>query len=61
MRDGDTLHETLGIPPGADPSAIRRTMTRLALIYHPDTGGSQAPMTRINAAYETACASPEDG
>ncbi|MEA2774325.1 MAG: hypothetical protein QOD93_7287, partial [Acetobacteraceae bacterium] len=33
----------------------------LALIYHPDTGGSQAQMTRINAAHETACASPEDG
>jgi DnaJ-class molecular chaperone len=53
-------HETLGILPGADASAIRRAMTRLALIYHPDTAGSQGLMIRVNAAYEAACASLED-
>ncbi len=52
--------ETLGIPPGADATAARRAMTKLALIYHPDTGGSQGQMIRVNAAYETACASLED-
>jgi transcriptional regulator with XRE-family HTH domain len=52
-------HETLGVPPVADAGAARRAMTKLALIYHPDTGGSQAQMSRINAAYE-ARTSPED-
>jgi hypothetical protein len=31
--------EILGVPPGADTAAARRAMTRLALRYHPDTGG----------------------
>ena|SRR5271166_1572554 len=47
-------HETLGVPPNADAGAIRRAMARLALAYHPDKGGTQAQMARINAAYERA-------
>ncbi len=47
-------HETLGVPPTADAGTVRNAMTQLALIYHPDAGGSQEQMTRINAAYETA-------
>jgi hypothetical protein len=31
-------------------------MTRLALAYHPDNGGTRTQMTRINAAYERASA-----
>jgi transcriptional regulator with XRE-family HTH domain len=47
-------HETLGVPPAADANTVRRAMTRLALGYHPDKGGTQPQMTRINAAYEQA-------
>ena len=47
-------HEVLGVAPTADASAIRRAMTKLALRYHPDRGGSPDHMTRVNAAYEAA-------
>ena len=47
-------HETLGVPPSADAAALRRAMARLALIYHPDTGGQPDLMRRVNAAYERA-------
>ena len=46
--------EILGVPPTADAAAARRAMTRLALRYHPDKGGTPEQMTRINAAYEQA-------
>ncbi len=49
-----SCHEVLGVAPTADASAIRRAMTKLALRYHPDTGGSPDHMTRVNAAYEAA-------
>jgi len=52
-------HETLGVPPAADAATIRRAMTRLAHAYHPDKGGTQPQMTRINAAYEQARANLE--
>jgi DNA-binding transcriptional regulator YiaG len=48
-------HEVLGVDADADAATARRAMTRLALGYHPDTGGNQEQMARINAAYETAC------
>jgi transcriptional regulator with XRE-family HTH domain len=44
-------HETLGVPPDADATAVRRAMTRLARLYHPDTGGSPDQMIRVNAAW----------
>ena len=47
-------HEVLGVAPTADLPAIRRAMTKLALRYHPDRGGSPDPMSRVNAAYEAA-------
>lgn len=46
--------ETLGVPPGAKTGAIRLAMRRLALRYHPDQGGTEAQMTRVNAAYDQA-------
>jgi DnaJ-domain-containing protein 1 len=46
--------ETLGVAPNADASLVRRAITKLALTYHPDKGGTQDQMTRINAAYEKA-------
>jgi transcriptional regulator with XRE-family HTH domain len=47
-------HEVLGVAADANSATARRAMTRLALAYHPDTGGTQDHMTRINAAYEKA-------
>ena len=32
----------------------RRAMTRLAMLYHPDKGGTTEQMVRINKAYEEA-------
>jgi DNA-binding transcriptional regulator YdaS (Cro superfamily) len=46
--------ETLGVAPHADASLVRRAMTKLALAYHPDKGGTQDQMARINAAYAKA-------
>jgi len=51
-------HETLGVPPGAEADAVRFAMRRLALRYHPDQGGTEAQMTRINAAYAQARTAP---
>jgi DnaJ-class molecular chaperone len=53
-------HETLGVSPRADVRTARKAMTKLALSYHPDTGGSPEQMIRVNAAYEAARASLED-
>lgn len=62
LADGAfTWHETLGLPPAADASSVRQAMTRLALAYHPDKGGTPTQMARINAAYVQARANPEDG
>jgi DnaJ-domain-containing protein 1 len=49
-------HETLGVPPNADPGAIRRSWARLANAHHPNKGGTQEQMVRLNAAYERALA-----
>ena len=43
-------HETLGVPPNAEAGTIRRAWARLAHAYHPDKGGTQEQMARINAA-----------
>ena len=48
------LHETLGVPPNADASTIRRTWARLAHAHHPDKGGTQEQVARLNAACERA-------
>jgi hypothetical protein len=46
-------HETLGLPAtaAADADTARLAMRRLALRYHPDQGGTELQMTRINGAY----------
>ena len=51
-------HETLGVSPNADSDAVRLAMRRLALRYHPDQGGTEAQMTRINAAIAQARSAP---
>ena len=47
-------HETLGVPPNAEAGAIRRAWARLAHAHHPDKGGTQEQMARLNSAYELA-------
>ena len=47
-------HETLGVPPNADAGKIRHAWARLAHAHHPDKGGTQAQMARINEAHEQA-------
>jgi DNA-binding transcriptional regulator YdaS (Cro superfamily) len=57
MRLDETVfgwHETLGVPAAADPDVA------LALTYHPDKGGTPQQMTRIRAAYDQACANPDN-
>jgi len=49
-------HETLGLPPSAGAAAVRRARRRLALSYHPDKGGTEEQIARINAAHTQACA-----
>ena len=51
-------HETLGVPPNADAGTIRRAWARLAHAHHPDKGGTQERMARLNFAYTTARPSP---
>jgi transcriptional regulator with XRE-family HTH domain len=46
--------EVLGVSPDAEPTEARRAMTRLAVLYHPDKGGTTEQMVRINKAYEEA-------
>jgi len=63
MRLDETVfgwHETLGVPAAADADVARHAMTRLALTYHPDKGGTPQQMTRVRAAYEQACANPDN-
>ncbi len=47
-------HEILGVSANADQATLRRAMTRLAMLYHPDKGGQPEQMIRVNAAYERA-------
>ena len=46
--------EVLGVRPNAEPVEVRRAMTRLAVLYHPDKGGPAEQMARIDGAYEEA-------
>jgi hypothetical protein len=57
MRLGELTfhwHETLGVPPNAEAAAVRSAWASLARAYHPDKGGTQEQMARINAAYQRA-------
>lgn len=44
----------LGVPPGASPAELRAAYRRLALVHHPDHGGSTERMARVSSAYEAA-------
>jgi len=45
----------LGLTAGASKSEIRNAYRRLARKVHPDRGGDEAEMKRINAAYLVLC------
>ena len=49
-----SCHEVLGVPGNADAAVLGRAMTRLALIYHPDKGGTPEQMVAVNVAYAEA-------
>jgi hypothetical protein len=53
-------HETLGVPPNAQADTVLAAMRRLALRYHPDQGGTEPQMTRINVAYAQARTARDD-
>jgi DnaJ-domain-containing protein 1 len=47
-------HEVLGVPEDCDHATLRRAFWSLAKQHHPDTGGNEALMQRINDAYDAA-------
>ena len=51
LRSVDPYAE-LHLLPTAPPEVVRAAYRALALLHHPDKGGSEAAMKRINAAYE---------
>jgi len=46
-------YRVLQVIPEAEPEVIRAAYRALARKYHPDTGGSEAQMAVLNAAWET--------
>lgn len=42
----------LGVNPDTDKATIKKRYKTLSAVYHPDKGGSDLMMKRINAAYE---------
>lgn len=46
--------DILGVQPGASRDAINERYRELARVHHPDRGGSNETMARINAAYREA-------
>lgn len=50
--DRDDPHGVLGVSPRASPEQVRERYRELALAHHPDRGGNEAEMRRINDAYE---------
>jgi DnaJ-class molecular chaperone len=49
-------YKVLGIFPGASKREIKNAYRRAARKAHPDKGGSDAEMKRVNAAYKKALA-----
>ncbi len=52
--DPSTWWAILGLPRTATAPSIQCAYRRLALVRHPDRGGSHAAMTELNNAYRTA-------
>lgn len=51
---GKTWWQTLGVPAGAHPEAVKAAYRRLAAEHHPDRGGNVERMSEINEAYRMA-------
>lgn len=45
------LYSVLGLQPNADSASIRSAYRTLARVSHPDAGGSEAAMIRLNEAW----------
>ncbi len=59
LQNMDTeYYETLGVPPSATPSNIKKAYRQLAMKYHPDKGGDSEKFKQISAAY-SVLADPE--
>lgn len=48
-----SYYDILGVPPEADPKAIKNAYRRAARLAHPDLGGSAARFHDVSVAYET--------
>ncbi|MFB6106157.1 MAG: J domain-containing protein [Halobacteriaceae archaeon] len=61
-RDGRRAGEafrTLGLPPDADPAAVRAAYRERVKAVHPDHGGDEAAFQRVREAYTAARAAAE--
>jgi len=47
-------YSVLGVPRCASPAELRAAYRRLALVHHPDHGGSTERMALVSSAYEAA-------
>jgi len=52
FRDYEDPYSVLGVSPTASDEEIKKAYQRKAKQYHPDRGGSEEKMKRINRAYE---------
>jgi DnaJ-domain-containing protein 1 len=52
-------HVILGVRPGAPLVEVKRAFRALALVHHPDRGGSAIAFVRVKRAYETIVANAE--
>ena len=52
---GESLYEVLGVERNASDRDLRTAYRRLALEHHPDQGGDEATMARLNHARDVLC------
>jgi len=52
MRRFGTEYALLGVQPGATQTQIKRAYRQKARALHPDKGGDEAEMKRLNEAYQ---------
>jgi DnaJ-domain-containing protein 1 len=53
-----SAYTVLGIQPGATQTQIKRAFRQKARELHPDNGGSEAAMKKLNAAYQKLVKKP---